>query len=37
MKGKPNSSLEAQIPPAKRDLFRLARRVLLALDGQIKK
>jgi len=37
MKGKPIRNLEAQIPPAKRDLYRLTRRILLALDGQTKK
>jgi hypothetical protein len=37
MKGKPNTSLEAKIPADKRDLFRLTRRVLLALDARAEK
>lgn len=38
MKEKPNSSsLEAHIPKDKLDLFRLVRRVLLALDGGAKR
>jgi len=35
MKGKPNkSTLEARIPPAKRDLYRLICKVLRVLDRE---